>query len=166
MNRPIDTERPDSVALAIVPATREHADHGKEDRLVEREPATEPRPHLGDVPVARFGQVRTQLEVPRILRRASTYETRLGRADGETLVLASRVPSHVLAHRLREGIVDRHVLDEALRIGPCERLKVGAEEPRTRHVFLGLPVEAGMDRIVRTLEEPELTVLRQFETGV
>ena len=133
---------------------------------MEREPATEPRPHLRDVPVARLREVRTQLQVPRILGRLSTDETGLGRADGVTIVLASRVPSHVLAHRLREGIVDRHVLDEALRIVPRERLKIGAEEPRTRHVFLGLSVEAGMDRIVRTLEEPELAVLRQFEAGV
>ena len=47
-----------------------------------------------------------------------------------------------------------------------ERLEVRAEEARAGHVLLGLPVEAGVDRVVGPLEEAELAVLGELEARV
>ncbi len=163
---PVHAERADAFRRPVVPPAREHADHREQHRRVQRQPAVESRAHLRDVAIARARQVRPNLQVARVPGRLAVDQPRLGRADRVPAVGPRGVPGHVRAHRRREGIVQRHLLDDAPRVSRGERLEVRAEEPGPRHVLLGLAVEAGMDGVVGALEQPELAVLRQLEAGM
>src|SRR4029079_16201064 len=107
-----------------------------------------------------MGEIGPELEIARVLGALPADQPGLRRADGEAAVVAGGVPGNVLTRRKGERVVHRDVLDDLLRVLPGERLEVGAEQAEAGHVFFSLAVEPGMNRVVGTLEQPELTVLR------
>jgi hypothetical protein len=165
MDGPEDAERKDRTVGRIVAAAGEHADDREDEILGRGDLSVEARTHVGDVAVARACHVGAELKVARILGGLTADQAWLRRAD-RVAATARGVSRNVALHRLGELVVECHVLDDVLSVRRRERLEIRAEEALRAHVGFRLLVEAGVDRVVRSLEQAPFAIFRDFQAGV
>ena len=165
VNRVVNGQRTDLLPgfRWVVAATRNDRVDRREQRGVGREPTVQPGGDPGQIGAAGVGDVRPDLQVPRVLRRLAVDQAWVGRGHEERgSVLAGGSGADQLLHRCRErGEADSFVgkLD---RVGLRQRLEVRDEIARLRQLKLGELVVAAEDRIVGALEQLALTVFDEF----
>ena len=166
VNRVVDGERPEPLLVVgrIVSSPEKHCVNRDADRTFCRHCSKEPHTHFGDVTVKRLHDVGASLQVARVLARLAVNDSRSCRTHNVTVVLLSRLQKQLLHRRGERAEVDRSLAD-LLDILARKRLEIHDEIIASCEVRFGLLVEAAVNGIVRTLEQPKLAVLYEFVTG-
>ena len=165
MQRVIGTERADAFFRGIVAASGSHHMHRRHQRFVDRLLAEQAHGQIRRCRLLRIGDVRTQLQIARVLRRLAIDHARVCRrneiARRCTLRRFGSAGDQTL-HRLGVGGKTDDILDQILGVGPAQRLEVGNEGIRFGDIGFGLMVVTAMNRIVRTLEQSVFAVLDEL----
>ncbi len=158
MQRGVGAERRHILLSRVVTTTSGDDVDGAAHRLPGFNLALQTHRELGELSAAGVHDVRTHLEVARILRALTIDDARVrGRDEVLLLVLTVGHGLDELPHRLGELPRTDGVPDDGLRVLTLQGREV-AHERAVGHVLLGLLVVAAVDSVVGALEQELLAV--------